>query len=109
MKTDREIIQALLDGKKLNAVGMFGIYVHINDSGYIVTDKGTLTNLDFRNIKYRVYEPEKPKKKHVLYRHYYLDRDGEFSCIYSSQTWEDLNWKGCYKFIETEIIKEIEV
>ena len=105
MKNDKEVMQALIDGKMLKYGEHF---IHINYSGNIVNEHCVIVPLNKHPSEYSIYEPPKEKKKYVLYRHYYLNTNEKMIFLDTNKTWEDLSWAGA-KLLETEIIKEIEV
>jgi len=72
-KTQAEIFQALLDGKKLMYIGVSKYYVHFKN-GTIVDATGDYMPYNFASPKdWSIYEEPKPKKQVWQWR--FIDRD----------------------------------
>jgi hypothetical protein len=104
MKNDREVMQALLDGKKIYLEPYYGC-LYLNKEGFLVDDNGN-PSAYIRGREYKIYEP--PKKKYIMYRHWYLDNAKELNKYDSIKIWDEIHLVNV-TFIETEIIKEIEI
>jgi len=105
MKNDREVMQALIDGKKLKVNDEI---IRLDEHGDFVNQNGKFVGFIYSSCDYSVYEESKPKKKYVMYRHWFLS-SGELVSRHSNLKWDQMLYDVDSKFVETEIIKEIEV
>ena len=71
-KTQKEIYEALLNGKKIkHATGIIGTYIHLSD-GNLVDKYGTLADPAFLlTHEWSLYEEPKKMKTVTLYRYTY--------------------------------------
>lgn len=105
--TDKEALQALLDGKKLTTItyGPTGQYIYLDDLGNLKDERGYKRNYNSL-LRYKIWEPPKQKKKVTLYRYTYKSSIGDviYQSEWMSAEHEDHRHLGILK-IET---KEVE-
>lgn len=86
----------------VTAVGKYSFLTSVNG----LRNENWVTQSDFD-----CYEIIKPKKKYVMYRHWFINRYDRLDKLETHRSRDELTDKDNYvkKHIETEIIKEIEV
>ena len=109
-KSQKEIYEALLAGKKLRRdYWDLGHFVHLSQDGSLVNRNGINDSWFFKTPKdWSIYEEPKKKKKITLYRYTYKQGENITETPYTTNKYGDYFLSNISSLIKTES-KEIEI